>query len=74
MLGTVSFFNRFKGWGFCVPDGIGPDFFIHVSSLPENHKYLNTGDRILFEVGEARGKPLAIKIQIIEEASTGGAR
>jgi helicase MOV-10 len=74
MLGTISFYNRFRGWGFAVPDGSGPDFFVHASNLPANHKYLNLGDRISFEVGEARGKPLAIKIQIIEEASTRGER
>jgi hypothetical protein len=42
-----------------------------------SNKYLNDGDRISFDVGEARGKPLAIHIQIIEEAaasSTGGIR
>ncbi len=74
MTGTISFYNRFKGWGFCVPDVTGPDFFIHVSSLPANHKFLNEGDRISFDVGEARGKPLATNIQIITESAAGGVR
>ena len=70
MLGTVSFYNRLKGWGFCVPDDLSPDLFIHVSNLPSNHKYLNDGDRIEFQIGESRGKPLAVNIQIIEESGT----
>ena len=36
MLGTVKFFERFKGWGYIIPDDetIG-DVYVHWSMLPE---------------------------------------
>ena len=69
MLGTVSFYNRKRGWGFAIPDDLSSDLFLHASQLPIKHRYLNEGDRISFEVGEERGKPIARNIQIIEEAA-----
>jgi len=73
MLGTVSFYNRARGWGFCVPDDrTQPDAFVHVKHLPLDHRFLNEGDRISFEPGSVcKGRPEALKIQIIDEASTG---
>ena len=69
MTGVVSFYNRQRGWGFAIPDDKSSDLFLHASNLPFNHRYLTEGDRISFEIGESRGKPLAINIQIIEEAN-----
>lgn len=69
MLGVVSFYNRKRGWGFAVPCDNSSDLFLHASNLPEKHRYLTEGDRISFEVGERNGRPLAVNIQIIEEAA-----
>jgi len=79
MTGIVSFYNRLRGFGFAIPDDRSQsDVFIHVKSLPSNHRYLNEGDKISYEIGAvSKGRPEALKIQIIEEAATssiGGSR
>lgn len=71
MLGTVSFYNRKRGWGFVLPDDTSQcDAFLHVNNLPQNHRFLNEGDRISYDPGEIRkGRPQARNIKIIEEAN-----
>jgi cold shock protein len=63
MTGTVSFYNRQRGWGFIIPDDLSsPDMFLHARNLPDSHKYANQGDRVSYDVGPSdRGsRPLAI--------------
>lgn len=68
MLGTVSFYKRTKGWGFIVPDDLGPDLFLHCSHLPADHRFVNEGDRVEFEVGPIdRNRPIALNVRIVEE-------
>jgi cold shock CspA family protein len=78
MIGTVSFYNRLRGWGFVIPDDRSQsDAFIHVKNLPPDHRYLNEGDRISYEPGAmCKGRPEARKIEIIEVAAvpTAGVR
>ena len=64
--GTCVFFNRKRGWGFATPDDGTNDVFVHVSELPAEHRYLNEGDRISFEIGERNGRPLALSIRLLE--------
>ena len=51
MEGSVLFFDRKKGFGFAAPRDRGGDVYIHHSQLPQNHRYLNEDDRVIFDVG-----------------------
>jgi cold shock CspA family protein len=66
MFGTCIFYNRRKASGWITPDDIHiADFFVHVSALPQNHKFLNEGDRVEFNAGEHSGKSCAIDVKIL---------
>ena len=71
MTGLVSFYDRLRGYGFAVPDDRKQsDVFIHAKNLLRDHRYLNDGDRISYELGPiTRGRPEALKVQIIQEAA-----
>ena len=50
-IGTVKFFNREKGFGFIAPDEVGPDVFVHVSTVQRaGVPYLEDDMRISFDV------------------------
>ena len=47
--GTIKFFNIAKGFGFIVPDGGGPELFVHVSNLEGGDTGpVNEGDKVIF--------------------------
>jgi cold shock CspA family protein len=72
MLGTVLVYNRKKAWGWITPDDTHlSDFFVHVSALPKNHRFLNEDDRVEFNVGEHDGKSCALDVKILPPASEG---
>lgn len=75
MEGSVLFFDRKKGFGFAAPRDRGGDVYIHHSQLPQNHRYLNEDDRVIFDVGPiVKNHRVALRVQIIREApqSNGG--
>jgi cold shock CspA family protein len=75
MFGTVIFYDRRKAWGFVVPDDTRlADFFVHISALPKNHRFLNGGDRIEFNAGEHGGKPCALDVKVLTLADGGELR
>lgn len=49
MEGTVKWFDPQKGFGFLVPDGGGPDVFVHHSVLPEDVRTLAEGQPVEYE-------------------------
>ena len=66
LFGTCIFYDRRKAWGWILPDDTYlADFFVHVSALPNGHKFLNKGDRVSFNAGEHDGKPCAIDVKIL---------
>jgi len=41
MLGTVKFFERFKGWGYITPDdAVIGDVYVHWSMLPDDCEHV----------------------------------
>jgi cold shock CspA family protein len=66
MFGTCTFYDRRKAWGWILPDDTHlADFFVHVSALPKNHRFLNIRDRVEFNAGEHNGKSCAIDVKIL---------
>lgn len=69
MQATVLSFDRRRGFGFAVPDDQTADIFVHRSVLPSNHRYLNDGDRIEYEIGVHAGRPVAVNVTVIGAAT-----
>jgi CspA family cold shock protein len=49
MTGTVKWFDPQKGFGFIMPDGGGPDVFVHHAVLPAGLKTLDDGQAVEYE-------------------------
>jgi cold shock CspA family protein len=60
--GTVTYFSEQRGYGFVRPDGADRDIFLHNSAFPKTEGRLHVGDRLLFEVGTAKGRPVAVRV------------
>lgn len=61
--GRVKFFDAAKGYGFLVPDGGGPDLFVHNKALRRaGLKTLVPGETLTFEVSLERGRPEAVAL------------
>jgi cold shock protein len=64
-MGTVTWYNATKGFGFIVRDGGGKDVFVHVSALEQaGIMSLNEGQRVFVGVAEGRKGPEAASIQM----------
>lgn len=62
--GTVKWYNTEKGYGFLVPDDGGKDIFFHVTELQKaNINSVPDGMRLSFDLGQNRGKDVAINIR-----------
>ena len=59
-VGTVAWFNDFKGYGFLISDGI-PDVFCHFSAIQsDGYKSLKQADSVEFDVEQGdRGRQAA---------------
>lgn len=69
MIGSVVKFVSEKGYGFLHQDGASADMFFHISNFPleTDQDALKEGDRVEFDMGERRGRQMAINIRIMEE-------
>ncbi len=66
MIGTVSRFNRMKGWGFILPDDDTlDDFFVHHSELV-GRKFLRVNERVEFTPSVRNDKPYARNVKVID--------
>ncbi len=56
-IGTVKFFNEFKGFGFIAPEGGGKDVFVHATALEAaGIRSLSEGQKVSFDSQpDARG-------------------
>jgi len=55
LAGTVKRWDDVKGFGFIVPDGGGPDVFVHVRELQDGDKLVN-GSQVVFEATQDPSK------------------
>jgi cold shock protein len=63
--GTVKWFDLGKGFGFIVPDGGGPDVFVHISTVQKaGFNGLVEGAKVDFDVVENRGKQAAGNLRV----------
>ena len=58
VLGTVSWYEPGKGYGFAAPDGGGPEVFVHSSAIIGGG-VVSAGQRVAFLVGEGERGPQA---------------
>jgi CspA family cold shock protein len=73
VLGTVSWYEPGKGYGFAQPDGGGPEVFVHSSSIVIGG-VVTAGQRVAFLVGEGeRGPQAEHVVPLGADAGAGGA-
>ena len=62
--GKIKWFNPTKGFGFIETGEEGKDLFLHISALQEaNIDQITEGEAVSYEVGENKGKQIAINIK-----------
>ena len=62
--GKIKWFNPTKGYGFIETGEQGKDLFLHISALQEAKiDQITEGESVSYEVGENKGKPIAINIK-----------
>ena len=61
MNGTIKWYNPRKGYGFIQVED-GTDVFVHKSAVPQG-TFLNTGDKIEFEIEETERGPNAKNVK-----------
>lgn len=69
--GKVIWYDRMQGYGFLLLDGYPKDMLVHNTevrraNLPRH--YLLKGDLVRCKVGEFRGKPCAVEIELTQSA------
>lgn len=64
MIGTCSWWNRKKGYGFITSDD-GTDLFVHYSDL-DGCKNLKAKDRVEFKVHQDEDGAKAVNVRIIK--------
>lgn len=69
MIGNVVRFFPERGFGFIHVENENHDYFFHVANVPleADQDALQTGDRVEFDAGERKGRPMAINVCILEE-------
>ncbi len=61
--GTVKFFNETKGFGFIIPEGGGPEVFVHVTGLVDK---IAQNDRVAYEVQDGKKGKNAVNVKKIQ--------
>jgi cold shock CspA family protein len=73
MFGTVSKYDRVKGYGFILPDDQSlPDFFTCAKLVDANrhHRFLIPGQRVEFDPVDLETRPAAHNVRVVS-APTG---
>jgi cold shock CspA family protein len=59
--GRIKFFRPGEGWGFVVADD-GAEHFFHLNALSGDLAEPQKGDRVVFRLGEHRGRSCAVYV------------
>ncbi len=63
--GTVKWFNTTKGFGFIMPQGGGPDVFVHITAVQAaGLRGLDDGQEVTYDVVMERGKSAATNLKV----------
>ena len=63
--GTVKWFSKERGYGFLAADE-GGDIFVHQSNiLKDGFRFLETGQRVGYQLEEKDGKVNAINVFVV---------
>ena len=66
--GTVKWYNMKKGYGFILSEANVKDIFIHATLLQKSGlKRLLPGQKVRFEIYDAKGRPAAENVEIINQ-------
>ena len=64
-IGTVTWFNPTKGYGFIQPDTGGKDVFVHISAVERaGLSNLSEGAKVSYEIVANRGKESAENLRV----------
>ena len=64
-MGTVTWFNATKGYGFIQPDSGGKDVFVHISAVERaGLSSLNEGAKVSFDEVPNKGKTSAENLRV----------
>ena len=66
--GVIAWFNSEHGYGYIVPDGDGPDVFVHVSQLGGRDP--EVGQRVSYRVSGSEGRPAAKNVHLLRPNSS----
>lgn len=61
--GTVKFFNNKNKFGFIIDDETKEEYYVHVKDITGD---IEEGDRVSFELAEAKKGPQCVNVQKIE--------
>ena len=69
-VGTVTFFNESKGYGFIAPDGGGQDAFVHMTAVERAGMMgIHENQRLSYDLEQdQRGKFKAVNLKNADEA------
>jgi len=65
LTGTLTWYNRQRGFGFVTPDGGQKDVFVHHTALPAG---VGEGDRVAFRVEQGRKGSAAVEVSALAQA------
>lgn len=62
--GKVKWFNNKRGYGFIVPEGQGPDVFVHHTAIKApGYRTLTQGEQVNFDLVLSEKGPKAENVQ-----------
>ncbi len=69
--GTVTWYDRDKGFGFVAPDSGGEDVFVHASELARGLTELSEGERVAYQVTAGDRGPQARDVRLVGGSPSG---